>query len=427
MFHMGWFLSFNAGSWTQKWKGSIGTEFMKASPYVDMATSLERAGFDYMMIEDGSFIPDVHRGSAAGSLGSGQLPKHDPMALVPLIGMATTHIGVIATLTTTFYPPYLAARLMSTLDHLAAGRVGCNLVTSHNVRTAQNYGLDEQIEHDLRYEMADEWVRLVTALWDSWEPDAAVMDEETGVFADPTKVHHINFVGKWYSSRGPLNTIPSPQGHPVICQAGGSAAGRAFGARHADTIIASVSSVAAMKEYRQDMDRLLVECGRRPEDCKVLFVVTPVLGETEEEAEAKRLRTLGTEESRIERALSALSFSSGIDFSTFDLDAPVPDLMVNAARSSTERLLGDRSAPTLRQAISGPPPIVELSGTPDRVAATMGEYMDEAGGDGYLISGAVNRRYIAEIADGLAPELRKRGLIRDGYDHQHLRDNLLAF
>jgi FMN-dependent oxidoreductase (nitrilotriacetate monooxygenase family) len=427
MFHMGWFLSFNASSWNQRWSGSIGREFTKADLYIDMAKSLERAGFDYMMLEDGSFIPDVHRGSMQSALAYGSLPKQDPMALIGLIGQNTSRIGVIATMTTTFYPPFLGARLMSTFDLLTHGRVGANLVTSHNVRTAQNYGLDEQIEHDIRYEMADEWVRLVKALWDSWDPGAAVMDEETGVFADHNRVHHIDFKGQWYSSRGPLNTLPSPQGHPVLCQAGGSSGGRAFAAKHADTVVASVATIEAMKEYRADMDKRLVDNGRDPNECKVLFVTSPVLGETREEAFAKRDRLLGSDGVRIERALSSLSFSSGVDFSKFDLDGPVPQLMVNGARSSYERMLGDKEAPTLREALLGPPPVVEFVGTPDDVAAEMGEAMEEVGGNGYLMTGTVTRRYIAEISDGLAPALRKRGLIRDGYEHEQLRRNLLAF
>jgi FMN-dependent oxidoreductase (nitrilotriacetate monooxygenase family) len=427
MFHMGWFLSYHAGTWNQPWSGEIASEWTQSDLYVGMARSLERACFDYMIIEDGSFIPDAHRGSAEDSLASGFVPKCDPMTLVSLIGQATTHIGIIATLTTTFYPPFLGARLLTTLDHLTVGRVGANLVTSHNPRTAQNYGLDEQFEHDVRYEMADEWVEVVKALWDTWEPGAVSMDESTGVFVDYRKVHRADFHGKWFSSRGPLNTLPGPQGHPVICQAGGSSAGRAFAARHAETVIAQVATVEDMKAYREDMSRRLVDAGRQPTDCKVMFVVSPVLGETDDEAQAKHTRMLGTSEQRMERRLAILSFSSGVDFSQFDPDGPIPDLAVNAARSTTAMHLGPPNGATLREALSGPPPGIDLVGTVDTVAAKMGEYMQEAEGDGYLISGPVHRRYIAEIADGLAPALKKRQMIRDHYRHDHLRDTLQEF
>ncbi|MCW2602453.1 MAG: dibenzothiophene desulfurization enzyme [Pseudonocardiales bacterium] len=428
MFHMGWFLSFNAAGWNTPWNGIAGSEWTKAEPWIDMARSLERAGFDYMMMEDGSFIPDVHRGSMQQSLASGNLPKLDPMALMGVLGQETAHLGLIATVTSTFYPPYLAARLISTLDHLTNGRTGANVVTSHNQRTAQNYGLDEQPEHDLRYEMADEWLTVVKALWNSWEPGALVMDEETGLFADHTKVHSIDFKGKWFSSRGPLNSIPSPQQSPVICQAGGSPAGRNLAAKHADTIVASVASVEQMREYRADMDVRLAHAGRKRSDCKILFVASPVLADTQREAQDRYERMLGTEEQRIERALVGLSFASGVDFAAFDLDAPVPAMSTNAAQQPLQRRLGaDAATKTLREIASGPRQEINLVGTPASVAIQMGEMMDEVGGDGFLISGQLTRRLIGEITEGLAPELRKRDLIRSAYSHEHLRDNLLAF
>jgi FMN-dependent oxidoreductase (nitrilotriacetate monooxygenase family) len=428
VFHMGWFLSFNAMAWNAPWSGFAADEWMQAAPYVDMARSLERAGFDYMMLEDGSFIPDAHHGSMSGSLASGLVPKHDPMTLLPLIGQATEHIGLIATVTSTFYPPYLAARLMTTLDHLTSGRVGANIVTSHNQRTAQNYGLDEQPEHDLRYQMADEWMQAVTALWNTWEPDAVVMDEQAGVFADHTKVHYANFHGKYYSTRGPLNSFPGPQHHPVICQAGGSPAGRAFASKYAETVVAQVGSAEDMREYRSDMDARLVANGRKPSDLKILFVVIPVLADTEEEAKIRFERQQGTQEMQIERGLSYLSFASGMDASKFDLDAPPPQLKVNAARSTTERLLAtQKPSMTLREVLLQRPDAIDLYGTPTSVARQMGELMDHAGGNGFLIGGPVTRRYISDIADGLAPELRRLGLIRPEYSHATLRENLMAF
>ncbi|MEV1294208.1 NtaA/DmoA family FMN-dependent monooxygenase [Pseudonocardia sp. NPDC049635] len=426
---MGWFLSYNAAAFGSRW-GVRPTEWMKPQQWVNMGVSLERAGWDYMMLEDASFIPDVHGGSMQQALASGTAPKHDPMALVPLIGAATSRLGIIATMTSTFYPPYLGARLMATLDHLTEGRVGLNMVTSHNLRTAQNFGMDGQIEHDERYRRADEWIRCVKALWDTWEPGAIVMDEVTGVFADHTKVHEANFQGEYYSSRGPLNTMPGPQGRPVICQAGGSPAGRAFAAEHADTVVASVGSVEAMKSYREDMDERLVAAGRKPTDCKVLFVVSPILADSQEMADELAEIQLGTVEQRRERALAALSFASGVDFTTFDLDAPVPEIHTNAARSTMQRLLGGdtgATAATLRELVEAPPQAIRVIGTPDAAAAQMGEYMQEAGGDGFLISGTVTPRFVAEIAEGLGGALRRRGLIRDGYSHEHLRDNLLAF
>src|ERR1700736_5689245 len=169
---MGWFMGmgFGAYGWIQQWSGNVPKDVGKPGLFVDMATSLERAGFDYMMLEDSSVLPDIYEGSFRMTLKMGTI-RHDPMPLVPLLGAATSRLGIVATASTSFYPPFLAARLFRTLDHLTDGRVGINLVTSSPHAAAQNYGHDRHFEHDLRYEMADDWMSAVTALWDTWEPD----------------------------------------------------------------------------------------------------------------------------------------------------------------------------------------------------------------------------------------------------------------
>jgi FMN-dependent oxidoreductase (nitrilotriacetate monooxygenase family) len=427
MFHMGWFLSYKVQSWSQTWSGRGATEWTKPDLYVDMARSLERAGFDYMMFEDGSFIADAYGGSMEHALRTSALaPKHDPLPLVAAVASHTRNIGLIATITTTFYPPFLAARLLTTLDHLSDGRVGANLVTSHNVRTAQNYGLEEQIEHDERYAMADEWMEVVGRLWESWEPDAVVAAD--GVYADHTKVHPIDFEGKYFRSRGPLNTIPGPQRRPVICQAGGSRAGKEFGAKHADTIIAQVNTVEEAKAYREDVSRLAVDAGRRPEDVKVLLIAGFQITETAAQAAEFEAARLANVEANIDANLMMMSFATGQDFSKFDLDAPLPAVTTNAAKATAAMLLdGHPEGATLREVASKPARTLSFAGTPDSVSAQMGEMVEESGADGFLVSGRVDRRYIAEISDGLAPALRERGLVRDGYTHDTLRGNLLAF
>ena len=228
---------------------------MEPDLYIDLARALERACFDYMLIEDGSFVADAYKGSPEWYLHNAySVPKSDPVPLVPLLAYFTKRLGIVPTVTTSFYPPFLAARLGATLDHLTHGRVGLNIVTAHNDRAAQNFGLDRHYEHDLRYEMADEWMEVANRLWASWEPGAIVADPESAMFADHTKVHPINFEGRFYKCRGPLNTAPGPQGRPVICQAGGSPAGIAFAAKHADSVIAKVRGVAAAKSFRQQHD-----------------------------------------------------------------------------------------------------------------------------------------------------------------------------
>jgi alkanesulfonate monooxygenase SsuD/methylene tetrahydromethanopterin reductase-like flavin-dependent oxidoreductase (luciferase family) len=247
---------------------------------------------------------------------------------------------------------------------------------------------------------------LVGRLWDSWEPGALVADEDTGVYVDHTKVHLVNFEGEFYKCRGPLNTLPGPQHRPVICQAGGSGAGRAFGATHADTVIGSSNGMEPMRSYRRDMDGLLAERGRKPSDCKVLFLISPVLGDTEEEAQEKQRAITTQTAASLERSLFAMSYFSGMDLSKFDVDEPLPPDFVAKHRATTS---------------------VELVGTPDKVAAQMDEITQEIKGDGFLVASPVTLQSITEIARGLAPALKRRGAIRTGYEYPTLRENLLAF
>jgi FMN-dependent oxidoreductase (nitrilotriacetate monooxygenase family) len=432
MFHMGWFLPYGFGvyGWNEQWSGNVGHDVAKPGLYVDMATSLERAGFDYMMLEDSSVVPDIYGGSLEYSLKTA-IVRHDPMPLVPLLGAATKRLGIIATASTSFYPPFLAARLFRTLDHLTDGRVGINLVTSSPHAAAQNYGYDQHFEHDLRYEMADDWMQAVDSLWAGWDPDAMVLDEDTGVFADHTKVRYSNYEGRFFKTRGPLNTVPSPQQRPVVCQAGGSPAGRDLAAKHADTVIAAVDGVEGMKEYREDISRRMLSFGRKPTDAKVLYLVSPILGDTDEEAEGKRAALRARQAADMEYNLSGMSYTSGLDFSKYDLDEPFPDLTgkSNGHQSSVADFQKAGAGKTLREvaATRHLQESIELVGSPDTVAVKMGEAMDYAGGDGFLIAGSVTRRAITDIADGLAPVLRRRGMIRSSYSYEHFRDNLLEY
>jgi FMN-dependent oxidoreductase (nitrilotriacetate monooxygenase family) len=431
MFHMGWFVGrgYSVHAWNQPWSGTIGTDYMRPDLYIDLVRAMERACFDYVMIEDGSFVPDAYTGSPEWYLHNAYtVPKHDPMPLVPLLAQATRRLGIVATMTTGFYPPYLAARLGATLDHLTQGRVGLNLVTAHNDRTAQNFGLERHHEHDLRYEIADEWIQVVDKLWQSWEPDAVVADPESGMYADFRKVHPIDFAGKYFKSRGPLNMPPGPQRRPVICQAGLSPAGRAFAAKYSDTIVAVARGVAAAKRYRDDVRNRMVGPGRNPDDCKVLFSASIVLGETVAEATAKKARADAALVSNLEPRLAFLSFLSGLDFSKLPLDEPLEAVKTNASRGLTLLLTSGTGKSTLREMLTDPASGgIDFVGTPDSVAAEMGEAAEEMGGDGFMITEGVTRRAISEITDGLAPALRRRGLIRTGYPHKLFRDNLLAF
>ncbi|MEV1292180.1 NtaA/DmoA family FMN-dependent monooxygenase [Pseudonocardia sp. NPDC049635] len=448
MFHLGWFLGKGFGvppfmglgnvPWGPRrtvFDGRAHHEWMKPDLYVDLVRSLERGGFDFLFMEDSSMVEDSYGGSMELTLKYGLMaPKNDPVPLVPLLTAATKHLGVIPTISTIAYHPYLAARLMTTLDHLSEGRVGLNVVTSVTDRVAQNFGHDQHFDHDLRYEMADEWLDACGQLWESWEPGAVVLDEESGTYADHTKVHPVDFTGKWFRTRGPLNTIPGPQRRPVVAQAGNSIPGRDLAAKYADTLLAHASSVESMKAFRDDIRERAVAHGREPDDVKILYLVTPTVGATDADAaERNRVNRLRAEDpDQIRTRLWSMSYVSGgrVDFSTFDLDGPVPEVVGNGEQSSMAAFVENNRGKTLRQAVVEGTHFggtLGLSGSPDTVAARMGEIMEEVGGDGFLLYPQPNRRSIAEISDGLCTALRRRGLIRDGYPHATLRENLLDF
>jgi FMN-dependent oxidoreductase (nitrilotriacetate monooxygenase family) len=431
-FHLGWFLNFTSDEWNIPF-GNDGTPW-SGDFYVEMAKALERACFDYMMIEDKLMVSETYGGSSEAFLRQAIMaPKHDPAPLAALIGASTRNLGVIATLSTLGYHPYTLARLCSTIDSLSRGRFGWNIVTSAEDLAAQNYGLDVLPPRELRYEMAEEYVELVSQLFESWEPDAVVKNRETGVYADHTKVHPIHFKGKYFSCRGPLNTVRSPQGRPVYLQAGGSPRGKRFAAKWADSIIAVANGVEGMKQYRDDVRREAVAQGRDPDSIKVLFLTAPILGETEAEARAKNDRMVN-DPAFLDMNLGLISSITDIDFAQFDLDQPLPKLTTNGEQGSLDKFCQFGSGKTLRQlvveAAGGLASCVELIGTPDQVAKRMGEVMEEVGGDGFLMTSPtqkVGRRYYLEITDGLVPALQRRGLVRTEYKHTTLRENLREF
>jgi FMN-dependent oxidoreductase (nitrilotriacetate monooxygenase family) len=431
-FHLGWFMNFTPGEWDHPlaaggspWSGEF---------YVDMAKALERACFDYIMIEDTLMVSETYGGTAEAGLKYAQMvPKHDPSPLAAIISAATSRMGVVATFSTLGYPPFMLARLCSTLDHIAGGRFGWNIVTSGEELAAQNFGMDHLPPRQQRYDMADEYVDLVCQLFDSWDADAVVMDRATGTYADYRKVRPINFEGKFFKVRGPLNTVRSPQGQPVFVQAGGSPRGRAFAAKHADSIIAVANGISGMKQYRDEVRDHAEKFGRNPDDAKVLFLVYPILAETDAEARAKYQRMISSP-AFIARSLTGISSITDIDFSTFPLDEPLPHLTTNGEQGSLDKFAQWGSGKTLRQLamerFEAAEPELEFIGSPDTVAERMGLVMEAVGGDGFLISTPfqrTSRRFITEVTEGLVPTLQRRGLTRTAYTGTTLREVLREF
>jgi FMN-dependent oxidoreductase (nitrilotriacetate monooxygenase family) len=443
MYHLGWFLGngFGIQVWegvlNAPWTGSNLTDWIKPDLYCDMAASLERAGFDYILMEDTAMIEDTFRGSSQVTLARGLFaPKNDPLPLIPLMTQRSSHIGIISTVSTIQYPPYLAARLFTTLDHLTQGRVGMNIVTSVTDRVAQNFGFKEHLEHDERYVHAAEWSDVVRQLQESWAPDAIVMDIENQIYADHTKVKPINYEGKYFSCRGPLNTIPGPQRRPPVAAAGNSPAGRDFAARFADTMLVASTSVEDMKSVRADMHKRLAAYGRKPEELKLLYIAMPVIAACDADARAEReaAKKARWSDSAVEYSLWYMTYVSGgrIDFGNFDLDKPVSDLMIaggNGERVSMENMFKGRGDATLREIAATRFSLNDLGlvGSPETVAGRMDEIMEEVGGDGFLFYMPTTRRNMAQVSDGLAPILQRRGSIRTKYAFPTLRENLMAF
>jgi FMN-dependent oxidoreductase (nitrilotriacetate monooxygenase family) len=347
-----------------------------------------------------------------------------------MVAAMTSHLGVVATMSTLAWPPFMLARAASTIDHIAGGRFGWNIVTSGEDLAAQNFGMDVLPPRDTRYAMADEYMDLVNQLFDSWEPDAVVKDRAAGVYADHRKVHPIHFEGRYFKCRGPLNTLPSPQGRPTYVQAGGSPRGRDFAARHADSIIATATGVAEMKAFRDDIRGRAVKLGRDPDDIKTMYLVYVFLGETHEEAHAKHRRMI-EEPGFAEAALAGIGQITDIDFSQYELDKPLPRLTTNGESGALDKFQQWGSGKTLRQLAAERFDVgLDLIGTPDAVAARLCEAIDEIGGDGFLISTPfqrISRRYINEVCEGLVPALQRRGRVRTEYTRTTLRDTLREF
>ncbi|RKN77443.1 LLM class flavin-dependent oxidoreductase [Streptomyces klenkii] len=433
-FHLAFIFNFTPDDW----QGPFGTG---GSPWdgkfhTEVAQALERACFDYVIVEDKLMVPESYGGSSEAALRQAMsVPKHDPVPLAVAMGLATSHLGIVTTLSTLAYPPFMTARLSSTMDSMLGGRFGWNIVTSAETLAAQNFGMSELPARSVRYEMADEYVDVVRQLFASWDKDAVVLDREKGVYADHTKVRPIHFKGKHFSVRGPLNTVPSPQHRPAFIQAGASPRGRVFAARNADSVIAIANGAEAMRHFRDDVRRHAEEFGRDPDSVKVLFCVTPVLGETEQDARDKQARMVSSPQF-IHDILAQTSALTEIDFAQFDLDKPLPHrLETNGEQGSLDQFQQWGSGRTLRELVAdsagGLVSSVELVGTPDQVATRMGEVMDEAGGDGFVLTTPLlrlNRRYVAEVTDGLVPELQRRGLTRASYTTgRTLRENLGEF
>lgn len=389
--------------------------------FTTLTRRAEAAKFDFAFFGDGLYISEKSHPNF--------LNRFEPLTLLAALAMVTTHIGLAATLSTTYSDPYTVARQFASIDHLSNGRAGWNIVTSPLEGSALNYSKPAHPEHDLRYRMADEFLEVTKGLWDSWEDDAFIRNKATGVFFDAAKMHRLNHQGEFFSVQGPLNIARSKQGRPVLIQAGSSEAGKTFAARHADAIFTSQSSLADAVQFSRDVKQRAAKYGRSPDEMVILPGCSPIVGQTAAEANQKYQEIAGLVD--IVDALHYLGrYFNDLDFMQFDLDAPFPDLGDfgrNGWESTTDKLkhLARTEQLTLRQlALRTTTPKSTFTGTPTQIADTMQAWFEAGAADGFMISGAVLPDGLLDFIDHVLPILQERGLFRTEYEADTLRGNL---
>src|SRR5712691_5178842 len=305
----------NMASWRHP--NAVADATINLDYFKTLTRKAEAAKLDFAFFGDGLYISEKSHPNF--------LNRFEPLTLLAALAMVTTHIGLAATLSTTYSDPYTVARQFASIDHLSNGRAGWNIVTSPLEGSALNYGKPEHPEHDLRYRMAHEFVEVTKGLWDSWEDDAFLRNKATGVFIDPAKIHRLNHKGEFFSVQGPLNISRSKQGRPVLVQAGSSEAGKAFAARHADAIFTSQGSVADAVQFARDVRQRAAKYGRHPDEIVIFPGCSPIVGRTPTEAEQKYQEIASLVD--IGDALHYLGrYFNDLDFTQFELDAPFPDL-----------------------------------------------------------------------------------------------------
>ena len=381
----------------------------------------EAAKLDFAFFGDGLYISEKSHPNF--------LSRFEPLTLLAALAMETTHIGLAATLSTTYSDPYTVARQFASIDHLSRGRAGWNIVTSPLEGSALNYSRPEHPEHDLRYRMADEYLEVAKGLWDSWEDDAFVRDKASGRFIDASKMHRLNHRGEFYSVQGPLNISRCPQGRPVLIQAGSSEAGKDFAARQADAVFTGQASLEDGARFYQDVKQRAARFGRAPEEILIMPGCGPIVGSTMAEAEAKYEEIANLVS--IEDALNYLGrYFNDIDFTQYDLDAPFPDLGDfgrNGWESTTDRIkeLARAEGLTLRQmALRSTTSKHAFIGTPAYIADTMQAWFEAGAADGFMLTGAVLPDALIDFIEHVLPILQKRGLFRTEYEADTLHGNL---
>jgi FMN-dependent oxidoreductase (nitrilotriacetate monooxygenase family) len=393
--------------------------------YQDLAQRAEAALFDAIFLADQLALGDDVDQAARIWL--------EPITALAAIAPVTSKIGLIATASTTYTEPFNLARQFGSLDHISNGRVGWNIVTSWLATAARNFGGDGQVSHADRYAQGEEFMRVVKALWDSWADDAVLDDRAGGRYADASRIRPIDHQGEQYRVAGPLNLPRTPQGRPVLVQAGSSEVGRRFAARHAEAVFTAHLEKATARAFYVDLKRLAAEEGRNPEQVLILPGLSPMIGSTESEAQRLARETNDLCDPEVGRKRLSGRFG-GHDFSRLPLDRPLtPDDFpdpetVQAARSRTEVILGvvRRERPTLRQLLgmlAGARGHFTYAGTPEQVADLIEDWFTDGAADGFNIMPPLLPTMLDVFSAEVIPILQRRGLFRTAYEGSTLREH----
>src|ERR1700730_19451077 len=395
----------------------------------ELALILEKGKFDGLFIADVLGVYDVYHGTAEHAIRNAtQIPLNDPLLVVPAMALVTEHLGFGVTCSLTYEHPYPFARRMSTLDHLTKGRAGWNIVSSYLDSAARNFGMKNQMRHDDRYAVADEYMEVCYKLWEaSWEDDAVIRDVETGVFTDPRKVHQIEHYGEYFQVPGYHLSEPSPQSTPVLYQAGASRRGKDFAARHAECVFVAGPSASIIRKNVQDLRQRAAEFGRG--QILVFAMFTIIVAPTERAA----LEKLNEYRSYIdhEGALALMSGWTGVDLSAYDLEEELRPTKTNAGQSALESFTvaepnGGWKIRDIAEFVGrgGRGPVVVES--PQQVADQLEQWVEETDVDGFNLTYAVMPETYENIIDLLVPELQRRGAYKKEYRSGTLREKLFG-
>lgn len=403
----------NPGLWSHP--DDTASTYKDLEYWTNLAQLLEKGGFDSLFLADVLGIYDVYKGSREAAIRTAaQVPVNDPTIPISAMAAVTKKLGFGVTVSLTYELPYAFARRMSTLDHLTKGRVAWNVVTSYLKSAATNLGLEAQIPHDERYNIADEFMEVCYKLWEgSWEDNAVVKDAKTGIYTDPSRVHDINHKGKYYAVPGPHLSEPSPQRTPFIFQAGASSKGQAFAGKHAEAVFISGPNAAALARTVEGVRKNTAAQGRDPASVKVFTLVTIVTGATDAEAQAKLDEY--REHASVDGALALYGGWAGVDLSQAGVDTPLEYVENDAIRSvnqmwSKQGGIGEVWTPrkiAKHIGVGGLGPVMVGSGS--SVADQLEDWIDETGIDGFNLAYAVTPGTFEDIIEYVVPELRKRG------------------